>query len=224
MKNRFLFSVACIVFAVTSAFAQTGINAGEQLKNATPATNGGTGISNPTAHSLFVAEGASPDNLVTSPSVNGFYACGFSVTGAAPVDPSCNLPGIAVVANSGNYTMQYSDRGTYQKISGGSTATLTLPQVTSNTAANFPFLTCNFNSGNETLQVNAADKIDGSSLGGTQTVLPNWCAFVYQDSSSAPGNWWTARFPTFLAFPTCGSSTTALGFSPTTGIFCQTGL
>jgi hypothetical protein len=166
-----------------------------------PSFNGGTGLSSPAAHSLIVTEGASAYNLVTSSAVNGFYSCGFNVTASAAVDPTCGLSGIGVVANSGNYLLNTStDRSSYQKVSGGTTATLTLPQATGNGASNYPFITQNLNSGNETITANAADKIDNSATGGSATLLPNFAAFVYQDSSSAPGNWWTLKVPTLAAF------------------------
>jgi hypothetical protein len=162
-------------------------------------------------------------NVVTSPAVNGFYACGFNVTGSAALDPTCSLQGIGVTAESGNYSLLFSDRLAYVKESGTTTSTLTLGQITSNFAANYAFVTQNLNSGNETLQTNAADKIDGGSTGGTQTILPKWAAWVYSDSSSAPGNWWTAIVPTFAAFGSnCGDGTHALNWSTTAGIGCQT--
>lgn len=182
-------------------------------------TGGGTGLSNPTAHSLFVAEGSSNFNLVTSPSTNGVYVCAFNVVGSAAVDPTCSQQGVPVNAQSASYTLLYSDRATYIKESGGTTATLTLPQVTGNTASNFPFVTQNLNSGSETITANAADKIDNGATGGSQTVFPNWAAWVYQDQSSAPGNWWTIRVPTFAAFPNCNSATNALTFNTATGVF-----
>ena len=182
---------------------------------------GGIGLSSPTAHSLLVAEGASNMNLLTSPSTNGYYYCAFNVTGGVPVDPTCNLAGVGVAATSAGATLDYSGRATYQKVSGGTTATLTLPQVTGNTAANYPFVTGNFNSGNETITANASDKIDNGSTGGSTTILPNWASFVYQDSSSSPGNWWTIKIPMFAAFPVCGDSSHALSFATSTGLGCQ---
>lgn len=189
-----------------------------ELTGTINATGGGTGLSNPTAHSLLVGEGTSSFNLVTSPAVNGFYLCGFNVTTSAAVDPSCALQGVPVNSQGANYTLLFSDRASYIKESGGTTSILTLPQVTGNTAADYPFLTQNLNSGNETITANAADKIDNSAVGGSVTLLPNFAAFVYQDASSAPGNWWTLRLPTFSAFgATC---TNILSWSSTAGFSC----
>jgi hypothetical protein len=143
---------------------------------------------------------------VNSPIVNGLYQYVYNVTASAAVVPTTALPGVPVNAQSGAYPLVYSDRASYIKESGGSTATLTLPQVTGNTAANMPFVTQNLNSGNETLTANAADKIDNSGTGGSATLLPNFAAFVYQDGSSAPGNWWTIKVPTYAAFgATCAN-------------------
>lgn len=196
--------------------------AASEINSGTLATaQGGTGVGSPAAHSLLIAEGASAFSVVTSPSVNGFYACGFNVTGSAAVDTTCSLQGVAVNTPSTPYTGVYSDRASYQRLTGGTTFAYTLPQVTGNTAANMPFVVQNGNSGTLTFTADAADKIDGSATGGTSTVLSNFAAFVYQDASSAPGNWWTIKFPSFAAFPAaCGDTggnhvnfTTAAGFS-----------
>src|SRR6185312_15499247 len=139
------------------------------------------------------------------------YTLVYNVTAGSAVAPSTTLPGVPVNAQSASYSLLYSDRASFLNYSGGTTATATLPQVTGNTASNFPFVTQNGNSGNETLQANAVDKIDGSSVGGTSVLLPKFAAFVYQDSSSAPGNWWSIKFPTFAAFGSnCGDSTHAM--------------
>jgi hypothetical protein len=57
----------------------------------------------------------------------------------------------------------------------------------------------NLNTGNLTITANAADQIDGGATGGSITILPNYAVFVYQDSSSAPGNWWTIKLPNSAA-------------------------
>ena len=174
-------------------------------------------LTSASAHSLAIFQGGSPPTLLISPTTNGPCQVYFNVTGSAAVDPTCALPGIAVNAQSGNYSLLYSDRGAYIKYSGGTTATLTLPQVTGSTASNFPFVTQNLNSGNQTLTANAADKIDNSATGGSATLLPNFAAFVYQDASSAPGNWWTLKLPTYAAF---GATGALCSWSTTTGWSC----
>ena len=181
-------------------------------------TGGGTGLSSPTAHSLLVTEGSSNFNLLTSPSTNGACVVFFNVTASAAVDPTCGYQGVPVNAQAGSYALLYTDRLSYVKESGASTSTLTLPQVTGTTASNFSFVTQNLNSGTETLTANAVDKIDGSAVGGSATLLPNFAAFVYQDSSSAPGNWWTLKLPTFGAFgSTCAN---VLSWSTSGGFTC----
>ena len=179
--------------------------------------NGGSGLANPTAHSFMVSEGSSPFTLVTSPSVNGDYTCGFNVTASAATDPNCALDGVPVNAQNTNYTLLYSDRASFLRWSGGTTATLTLPAATGNIASNFPFVAGNFNSGNLTVTATSPNTIDGGAAGGSITVLPNWASFAYQDSTP---NWFTLRVPTVAAFPTCGDATHALNFSAT-GIGCQ---
>jgi hypothetical protein len=192
---------------VDNSIAQTGsdINTSNQvtvthLAAGLPVNQGGTSLQTLTAHALPIGNGASAPNFLPSPTTNGPCQVLFNVTAAAPVDPTCSLPGVSVNAQSGNYTLLYSDRGVYLKFSGGTTATLTLAQITGATASNLPFVVQNLNSGNLTLTANAADSIDGGSTGGSITVLPNFAVFVYQDSSAAPGNWWTIKLPTFAAY------------------------
>jgi hypothetical protein len=186
-----------------------------------PLSTGGALALGGTAHSLAISEGPSTQlNLLTSPTTNGNCVVSFNVTTGTAVDPHCALQGIPVNAPSTPYTLVYSDRNSYIKESGGSTATLNLPQVIGNTAANFPFVTQNLNPGNLTITANATDKIDNGGLGGSATLLPAFAAWVYQDSSSAPGNWWTIKVPTFAAFPACSTALQLLpgGFSCPTGI------
>lgn len=137
--------------------------------------------------------GGSTFSGLNSPTTNGNCIVSFNVTTSASTAPNCSLPGVAVNAQSGSYALAYSDRAAYLKFSGGTTATLTLCQIATNCASNFPFVVQNFNSGALTITANAADKIDGGSLGGSITLSPNQAAFIYQDSSSAPGNWWSLK-------------------------------
>jgi hypothetical protein len=215
-----------IVYEVTDGTSATDCTTGGGSARVWCSSNGAAWVA--MAGSGGASPGGSTDALqynaggsfggVNSPTTNGTYLCGFNVSAAVAVIPTCNLSGIAVGTPTTPYTMLYSDRASYQRLTGGTTFTITLPQVTGNTAANFPFVTQNGNSGNETLTANAVDKIDGSATGGSSTVLPNFAAFVYQDSSSAPGNWWTIKFPTFGAFgSTCSNGVT---WSTTTGFSC----
>lgn len=207
--------------AVPASAALAATNSSGQIIAATTPVapvNGGSGVASPTAHSFTLAEGSSAYNLLTSPSTNGFYLCGFNVTGSATVDPTCPLAGVPVQTPTTPYTMIYSDRASYQRLTGGSTFGITLPQIVGNTAANFPFLFNNGNSGLLTLTPNAADKIDGGSTGAGETFLPKFAGFMYQDQSSAPGNWWSVTFPTLAAFgSTCSNG---LNWSTASGFGC----
>lgn len=208
--------------AVPASAALAGTNSSGQIIPATTPVApviGGSGVASPTAHSFTLAEGSSAYNLLTSPSTNGFYSCGFNVTGSAALDPTCSLAGVPVQTPTTPYTMLYSDRASYQRLTGGTTFGITLPQITGNTASNFPFVTQNGNSGTETLTANAADKIDGSATGGNSAILANWVAWVYQDQSNAPGNWWSIKVPTLAAFgSTC---TNGLNWSTASGFGCS---
>lgn len=183
------------------------------------ATGGGTGLSAPAAHSLLVAEGASAFNVVTSPAVNGFYACGFNVASSAAVDPTCSLSGIPVVSETGaSDTLAFSGRGAYFNLNTGSTFTLTLPAIGSgNLASNLPFVLQNQNSGNATITSTSPNSIDAGSAGGSITILPKFAAFMYQDVAGP--NWLSLRVPTFAAFGTTCAN--ALTWSTTTGFGCS---
>ena len=147
---------------------------------------------------------------LNSPTTNGNCVVSFNVTAGVAVVPTCSLPGVTVNAQSGSYSLAYTDRSAYLRFSGGTTATLTLCQITGNCASNFPLVVQNFNSGSLTITANAADKIDGGALGGSITLLPNQVAFIYQDSSSAPGNWWSIKLRN-SSFPRQWSCQSGLG-------------
>jgi hypothetical protein len=158
---------------------------------------------------------------IPPPTTNGFWFYGYNVTASVAVQPNNYQPGIPVNPNGettcATLSLAANNRATYLKCSGGAAVTVTLPQVASPNAANYPLIVQNLDSGSMTLQANAADKIDGSALGGTQTVLAGWCVHLYQDQSSAPGNWWTLRFPCFGSVTGNGSSVMSASGSFTTG-------
>jgi len=200
----------------TSGQALTTNGANPQQLSWTTISGGGS--SSGVNFAMQTSDGAGNFTNVAPPTTNGTWQLTSPVTASAAVASAWTLPGVSVNAQAGNYSLAYTDRGAYIKEATTTTSTLTLPQVTGITASNFPFLTQNLNSGNETLTANAADSIDGGATGGSATVLPNFAAFVYQDSSSAPGNWWTVKVPTFSAF---GASCAVLNWSTTSGFTCN---
>ena len=233
-NNRYVVGISGTSFVLPWVPSGTPVNAQCAIWNGTGGAlssgacgGGGSGTVNAAVQYSFPYYSAAGSSTqisgVAPPTTNGVWYQVYNVTGGAAVQPQNTLGGVPVNAQSGNYGLLYSDRAAYVKMSGGTTATLTLPQVTGNTSFNFPFITQNLNSGNLSLTANAADKIDNSATGGTTTVLPKFASFVYQDSSAAPGNWWTVVFPTYAAFgSSCGDGTHALNWSTSTGIGCQT--
>jgi hypothetical protein len=203
--------------------AATGVAAsGNAVGCFTPSGGGSGTVASGTVNGLAYYTASTTTGTLTPPSVNGIYNCVYNVTASATVAPTCVLSGIPVNTPSTPYPQVYSDRGTFQRLTGGTTFTFNLMQITGNGASNYPFVIGNGNSGNLTLTANAADKINNSATGGSSTVPPGWLAYVYQDSSSAPGNWWPQIVPTLAALPPCGDGTHALSGSPTTGFGCQT--
>jgi hypothetical protein len=154
---------------------------------------------------------------VTPPTVNGIYNVIYNVTAGAAVAPTTALGGVPVDATN-PATLLYSDRASYMNWTTGTA--LALPAVTGNFASNFPFVLQNSNTSTLTITPNATavDLIDGASSG---TLIAKFASFVYQDSSSAPGHWFTIKFPTFAAFgATCANP---ISWSTTTGFSCLSG-
>jgi len=154
---------------------------------------------------------------LAGPTVNGLYTVTENVSGGAATAETFSLPGVPVDATN-PATLLYTDRANYLNWTSGTA--LALPAVATNFASNFPFVIKNTSTTlTLTPNVGASDLIDSAASG---TLIPNFAAFVYQDSTSAPGHWWTVKFPTFAAFGSnCGSSTQALSWSTTTGFGCQ---
>ena len=182
----------------------------------------GSGTVNPASQfsdAYYSAAGsATTISGVTAPTVNGLYSVFYNVIANAAVAPTLNLVGVPIDATNPP-TLLYSDRASYLNWTSGTA--LALPAVTGNFAANMPFVIKNTSTTlTMTPNAGASDLIDGSASG---TIIPNFAAFVYQDSTTAPGHWFTVKFPTFAAFgSSCGSSTQALNWSTTTGFGCQT--
>jgi hypothetical protein len=167
--------------------------------------------STPTAARLAAPTG--PNNvsqILTSAPVAG--------VGSAP---AWALAGVPVDATN-PATLLVTDRASYVKWSSGTA--LALPAVATNFAFNMPFVIQNIQGTTLTITPNAgaSDLIDGSATG---TLLNTFAAFVYQDATTAPGHWFTIKFPTFGAFPACAdTSGNHLNFTTAAGFTCGTSL
>jgi hypothetical protein len=148
---------------------------------------------------------------------------GFQIAGAAAsrslmagngTDFVSTLAGVPVDATN-PATLLSTDRANYLNWTSGTA--LALPAVAApNFASNYAFVIKNTSTTlTVTPNAGASDLIDGAANG---TIIPNFAAFVYQDSTTAPGHWFTIKYPTFAAF---GSNcTSGLTWSTTTGIGC----
>lgn len=154
-------------------------------------------------------------NVTTGFQIGGAAASKAILCGNATDFVSC-LSGVPVDATN-PATLLSTDRANYLNWTSGTA--LALPAVSGNFASNFPFVIKNTSTTlTITPNAGASDLIDGSATG---TVIPNFASFVYQDSTSAPGHWFTIKYPTFAAFgSTCA---TALTWSTTTGFGCGAG-
>jgi hypothetical protein len=126
------------------------------------------------------------------------------------------LPGVPVDATN-PATLLSTDRANFLNWTSGTT--LALPAVSGLFASNLPFSIKNTSTTlTITPNAGASDLIDGASSG---TLIPNFAAFVYQDATTAPGHWFTIKYPTFAAFgSTCANP---LAWSTTTGFSCLSG-
>ena len=123
------------------------------------------------------------------PSNDGTYTFAQTVTSGVPSAPVASLPGVPVDATN-PATLLPSDRASYVDWTSGTA--LALPAITGNFAANFPFFIFNGASSTLTITPNAGagDQINGAA---SVPLLKNWGSFIYQDSSSGPGNWYASR-------------------------------
>jgi hypothetical protein len=113
------------------SFAAVSLSA--EVTGTLPVGNAGLGVANPTIHSLLVAEGASPVNLVTSPATNGDYGCIFHVTSAVAVDPTCPQIGLSnrsVTGATSTDTILFSDNAARVDYLGSVAVAVTLPTAT----------------------------------------------------------------------------------------------
>jgi hypothetical protein len=129
--------------------------------------------------------------------------------------PAWALGGVPVDATN-PATLLVTNRANYLNWTAGTT--LALPAIATTFASNLPFVLKNTSTTlTITPNAGASDLIDGASSG---TLIPNFAAFVYQDSTTAPGHWFTIKYPTFAALgSTCA---VALQWSTTSGFSCGT--
>ena len=130
-----------------------------------------------------------PQSLCSTPSGGVATAQGWCL-GGVPVDATNPA------------TLLVTDRANYINWTAGTA--LALPAVATTFASNLPFVIQNNTAASLlTITPNAAasDLIDGASTG---TLSAKFAAFVYQDATTAPGHWFTVKFPTSAIFPIAG--------------------
>lgn len=198
----------------------TSVNAGNGLSGGGAGPSPTLSLNLPgTANALTFDNGAGLLSDISPPTTNCPWQVIYPVVANISVAPTVACPGVAVSTPATPYPLASTDRATYLRLTGGSTFAITLCQITGTCANNLPFVVGNFNSSTLTFTANAADKVNNSATGGTLPVLSNFAVWMYQDSSTAPGNWWPIRVPMYEAFGnTCANS---LNWSTTAGFGCN---
>lgn len=183
-------------------------------------TGGGGSMVYPTGTGIpQVNTGTSWGSTIVSPTgPNGVPQFISSVPSGGVGQPfAAGLLGVPIDATN-PATLLVTDRANYLNWTTGTT--LALPAVTTDFASNFPFVIKNTSTTlTITPNAGASDLIDGAS---SAALLPNFAAQVFQDSTTAPGHWFTVKYPTFAAFGSnCGDSSHGLAWSTTAGFSCQ---
>lgn len=214
-------TATALASAPTQCSGGTPIATGIATNGNANCTAAGTGFANPmTTLGDLIVENSVPAAArlagPTGPNSVPETLCSTPTGGVAQLPTWC-LGGVPVDATN-PATLLVTDRANYLNWTAGTT--LALPAVATSFASNFPFVLKNTSTTlTITPNAGASDLIDGSASG---TLIPNFAAFVYQDSTTAPGHWFTVKYPTFAAFGSnCGDATHALNWSTTTGIGCQ---
>lgn len=170
---------------------------------------------------------------MTWPASAGLAVYSGSSSWSASVTPNATTVPQAVISASGSFSLAYPgvpvdatnttplpviDRGSYLNWTSGTA--LALPAITGAFASNFPFVIQVTSGSTLVVTPNAAagDLCDGAS---TCSLLNNTVTFVYQNSTSAPGHWLTARLQTIAGMG--GNCTNGLIWSTTTGAGCLSG-
>ena len=171
-------------------------------------TPSGSGFANPmTTLGDLIYENATPTaaRLAGPTSPNGVPQFLIDVpSGGAAAAQAWALAGIPIDATN-PATLLVTDRANYLNWTSG--ASLALPAVATTFASNFPFVLKNTSGGTLTVTPNAAasDLINGAA---TAAILNNYASLVYQDSTTAPGHWFTVQFPTEVIAVTSAAALT----------------
>jgi hypothetical protein len=156
-----------------------------------PSASGGTGIASPNQNSIMFGGGSSAVGLITPPSTQGNYNCGYNVSSFGSVPPTCLLVGLtnrAIIGAASTDTVTYSDNsGIVEHDQNATTAvneTLPTPSVLQNTG--FIYSYANHTSSLiDTITPNGSYTINGSP---SLSINPGVFCRVTIDTNSA-SNW-----------------------------------
>src|ERR1700683_361423 len=213
-----------------------------------PPANGGTGLVNPTAHDLVIAEGSSSYNLLSMPtgqlligqgtsadpttiaSVGGgsnpvfgtistLLSGQFLCADSTPKIVNCT-PGIPVVANSSGFTVSNSNRATLGTLKSATNTTITL-LAPANYPNNYFADFINIAAGTAQFQSSGGVFINcsGSTSQTTQNVPFGYWAVLYNDGT----NFCIPTIPTLAALVNAPAGS-AMTINTTTGAFGSTSI
>lgn len=154
-------------------------------------TGGGCGVSAPAVHSMFVAEGASPCNLLASPTLNGVYYPTWVVTSNAAVEPTVvqvGLPPRSLVGAATTDTFAAADVGKIvsHDVTASASITETLPTAITLNNPNYQATYCNRSNQTDSIVPTTWTIQNGNNGAAASLSIPSGvCVRITVDANSA---------------------------------------
>jgi len=171
---------------VTGIFSFTGSSTGHYAIQVPNLINLGIASDN-----LPYGGGTAVQGSVTAPSANGQYVCGYAVTAAVKVPPTCPILGLGTDSITGagsTYTVTYAQNATVttHDVAGSSAVNVTLPTATTLGNAAFVWKYCNHSTQTDTITPTTWTIQAGSAAGAaTLSVSSGVCYSISVDANSS---------------------------------------
>ena len=171
---------------VTGVFSFTGSSTGHYAIQVPNLINLGIAANN-----LPYGGGTGLQGSVSAPSANGQYVCGYAVSAASAVPPTCPLLGLgtnSVTGANSTYTVTYAQNATVttHDIAGSAAVNVTLPTATTLGNAAFVWKYCNHSTQTDTITPTTWTIQAGTTAGAaTLSVSPGVCYNISVDANSS---------------------------------------